>query len=161
MQRDFKLLKDEEMLKIGCDVHRWMTAWVGIVEHPYFAVSDADGTFTIANVPAGKRTITVWHETFGTLTKTVDVKAGATTTVDFVYPPVRRPEPGMFAREKRCRSAVRPSTAAACSAAGAGASSSTRPTRAALREQYTDCLCPACLAQPAPAPVKPQSVTSH
>ncbi|HUK34330.1 MAG TPA: carboxypeptidase regulatory-like domain-containing protein [Vicinamibacterales bacterium] len=80
------VLKDEEMLRIGCDVHRWMTAWVGIVSHPYFAVSEGqNGTFTIANVPAGHRTITAWHEAFGTLTKTVDVNEGQTVTVNFVY----------------------------------------------------------------------------
>jgi hypothetical protein len=84
MQHDVAL-KDEEMLQIGCDVHRWMTAWVGIVSHPYFAVSDANGAFTIANVPAGKRAITAWHESFGALTKAVDVKAGQTATVDFIY----------------------------------------------------------------------------
>jgi plastocyanin len=84
MQRDVTL-KDEEMLRIGCDVHRWMTAWVGVVSHPYFAVSDDNGTFTIANVPAGRRTITAWHESLGTLTKAVEVKAGQTVTVDFVY----------------------------------------------------------------------------
>jgi plastocyanin len=84
MQRDITL-KDEEMLRIGCDVHRWMTAWVGIVSHPYFTVSDVQGTFTIANVPAGKRNITAWHEAFGVLTKAVEVKAGQTATVDFVY----------------------------------------------------------------------------
>src|SRR5215467_3111480 len=84
---DVKLvLKDEEMLRVGCDVHRWMTAWVGIVSHPYFAVSEGkNGTFTIANVPAGRRTITAWHEAFGALTKGVDVKDGQTVTVDFVY----------------------------------------------------------------------------
>ena len=85
---DFKMA-DEEMLRIGCDVHRWMTAWVGIVDHPYFAVSGADGSFTIANVPAGRRTISVWHEKLGTLTKTVDVKAGAPAAVEFDYPPVK------------------------------------------------------------------------
>ncbi len=73
------------MLRIGCDVHRWMTAWVGVVSHPYFAVSDVEGTFTIANVPAGKRTVTAWHEAFGAVTKAVEVKAGQTATVDFVY----------------------------------------------------------------------------
>jgi plastocyanin len=79
-------LKDEEMLRVGCDVHRWMTAWVGIVAHPYFAVSDTNtGTFTIANVPAGRRSVTAWHEGFGALTKSVDVKDGQTVTVDFVY----------------------------------------------------------------------------
>jgi hypothetical protein len=87
---DFKLL-DEEMLKIACDVHRWMTAWIGIVDHPYFSVSGADGSFVINNVPAGKRSVTVWHETLGTLTKSVDVKEGATTTVEFVYPPAKKP----------------------------------------------------------------------
>ena len=81
-------LKDEEMLRIGCDVHRWMTAWDGVVAHPYFAVSDGrGGTFTIANVPAGTRTITAWHESFGTLTKTVNLKPGQTATIDFVYTP--------------------------------------------------------------------------
>ena len=84
MQRDVTL-KNEEMLRIGCDVHRWMIAWVGVVSHPYFAVSDANGTFTLANVPAGRRTITAWHEALGTLTKVVDVKAGQTATVDFIY----------------------------------------------------------------------------
>jgi hypothetical protein len=86
---DFKVL-DEEMLKVSCDVHRWMTAWIGIVDHPYFAVSGADGSFVINNVPAGKRSLTVWHETLGALTKSVDVKEGATTMVEFVYPPAKK-----------------------------------------------------------------------
>jgi len=79
-------LKDEEMLRLGCDVHRWMTAWVGVVSHPYFAVSEGKGgTFAIANVPAGTRNVTAWHEAFGALTKPVEVKDGQTVTVDFVY----------------------------------------------------------------------------
>jgi hypothetical protein len=87
---DFRL-KAEEMLKLGCDVHRWMTAWVGVVDHPYFAVSSADGSFVISNVPAGKRKISVWHERFGTLTKAVDVKEGGATPVDFVYTGAEKP----------------------------------------------------------------------
>ncbi len=87
---DFKL-NNEEMLKLGCDVHRWMTAWVGIVDHPYFAVSGADGSFVISNVPTGKRTISVWHERFGTLTKTVDVKADGPTTLDFAFSGAGKP----------------------------------------------------------------------
>lgn len=84
---DVKLtLRGEEMLRLGCDVHRWMTAWVGVVSHPYFAVSEGKGgTFTIANVPAGPRTVTAWHEALGALTKAVEVKDGQTVTVDFVY----------------------------------------------------------------------------
>jgi hypothetical protein len=73
------------MLPIGCDVHRWMTAYVGIVSHPYFAVSGADGAFAMANVPAGTYTIKTWHERFGELTKKVTVKPGAATTIEFSY----------------------------------------------------------------------------
>ena len=80
------VLKDEEMLRVGCDVHRWMTAWVGVVTHPYFAVSEGKtGTFTIANVPPGRHNVTAWHEAFGTLTKAIEIKDGQTVTLDFVY----------------------------------------------------------------------------
>jgi plastocyanin len=81
---DFRL-KDEEILKLKCDVHRWMVAYVGVVSHPYFAVSGGDGSFTISGVPAGRHTISAWHERFGTLKQTVDVKPGATATVTFAY----------------------------------------------------------------------------
>jgi hypothetical protein len=62
-----------------------MTAYVGIVSHPYFSVSGPDGIFSIAKVPAGTYTIKTWHERFGELTKKVTVKPGATTTIDFAY----------------------------------------------------------------------------
>jgi plastocyanin len=78
-------LKAEEMLRLKCDVHSWMTAYVGVVNHPYFAVSSDTGTFTIKNVPAGKQSLHVWHERFGRLMGTADVKPGGTTTVDFEY----------------------------------------------------------------------------
>jgi plastocyanin len=76
---------EEVMLPLGCDVHRWMTAYVGIVSHPYFAVSGADGMFTIAKAPAGTYTIKAWHERFGELTTKVTVKPGTATVVDFLY----------------------------------------------------------------------------
>ena len=79
-------LKSEEvMLHVKCNVHPWMTGYVGIVNSPYYAISDDTGKFTIQNVPAGKQTIEVWHEVYGPLTQTVDVKPGATTNVDFTY----------------------------------------------------------------------------
>jgi hypothetical protein len=73
------------MLKLGCDVHRWMTAYVGVLTHPYFAVSSRGGTFEIGQVPVGTYTIRAWHERYGELVKRVSVKAGATTTIDFGY----------------------------------------------------------------------------
>ena len=75
----------ETMLRITCDVHRWMTAFVGVVEHPYFATSSAEGSFTIANVPAGTHTIQAWHEHYGVVTQTVRVTEGSTTTIEFTY----------------------------------------------------------------------------
>src|SRR5262245_47192041 len=79
------------MMRVGCDIHSWMVAWVGVETHPYYAVSGADGSFKIANVPPGKRTIRVWHEKFGQLTKTVNVAAGATANVDFAYTGKEKP----------------------------------------------------------------------
>jgi plastocyanin len=76
----------EIMLRVTCDVHRWMTAFVGVVSHPYFATTGGGGTYTINNVPAGTHTIQAWHEQFGVVTQTVRVAAGSTTTVDFTYP---------------------------------------------------------------------------
>jgi plastocyanin len=81
----YPLKAEEVLLHVRCDVHSWMTGYVGIVSHPYFAVTDATGAFTIASVPAGKQTVQVWHEQYGALTETVDIKAGGTTTVEFAY----------------------------------------------------------------------------
>ena len=44
----------EVMVPMKCDVHAWMNAWIGVVDHPYFAVTGADGAFTLANLPAGQ-----------------------------------------------------------------------------------------------------------
>ena len=90
MVQQFRM-KDEEMLRLKCDVHSWMTAYIGIVSHPYFAVSSEAGTFEIRNVPAGVHTIQAWHERYGALTQPVRVKAGATTTVDFTYTGAEKP----------------------------------------------------------------------
>jgi hypothetical protein len=81
----YQLKAEEVMLHVKCDVHSWMTGYIGVVPHGYYAVSDGSGTFKISGVPAGKQTIQVWHEKYGPLTQTVDVKATGTTTVDFTY----------------------------------------------------------------------------
>jgi plastocyanin len=77
--------KQEVMVPFRCDVHGWMAAYGGVVAHPYFAVSKADGTFAIKGLPAGTYTIEVWHERLGTQTTkvTVDGKSSATANVAF------------------------------------------------------------------------------
>ena len=79
-------LKAEEIvLHVKCNVHPWMTGFIGIANNPFYAVSDDTGKFKIENVPAGKQTIEVWQERYGVLTQTVEVKAGATVNVDLSY----------------------------------------------------------------------------
>ena len=85
MTYEFKPKAEEVMLKIGCDVHTWMTAFVGVVTNPYFAVSGAGGTFEIGRVPAGTYTIEAWHERFGRVSKKMTVRAGAVTNADFSF----------------------------------------------------------------------------
>jgi plastocyanin len=76
--------KPEAFLKFKCDVHPWMFAWVSVFDHPYFAVSGADGKFTIKNVPAGKYTIEAAHRKLGVQTAEIEVKAdGATQSFAF------------------------------------------------------------------------------
>jgi len=70
--------KPEPFLKFQCDVHPWMFAWVSVFDHPYFAVSGADGKFTIKNVPAGKYTLEATHRKLGTQTAEIEVKADGT-----------------------------------------------------------------------------------
>ena len=72
-----------EVIKVQCDAHSWMLGWIVVHDHPFVAVSDAEGSFKIENVPAGKHKVEVWHETLGKMTQDVEVKAGAPTKVTF------------------------------------------------------------------------------
>lgn len=67
-------------VKVKCDVHGWMGAWFNVMEHPWFAVSAADGSFEIKGVPDGDYTVHFWHEKLGEQTATVKVAGGAVTT---------------------------------------------------------------------------------
>jgi plastocyanin len=72
-------------LPLKCDVHGWMSAYVNVVPHPFFAVTGADGRFEIKGLPAGSFTIELWHETLGvqSLTVTVDGMTPAVVTAAF------------------------------------------------------------------------------
>ena len=60
-----KFTQPEVMIRVKCNIHGWMHAWVGVVAHPYFAVTGADGTFQLRNVPPGNYIIEVWQEELG------------------------------------------------------------------------------------------------
>ena len=75
----------EVMIPVKCDVHGWMSAFIGVTGHPYHAVTAADGTFTIEGLPPGDYVIEAWHETLGAQTMNVTVGEAETGTADFTY----------------------------------------------------------------------------
>lgn len=81
-----KTFDKAETFHVKCDVHSWMGAYIGVFDHPYFAVTDENGAFTLKNVPAGEYTVEVWHEKYGTKTMKVTVPAKGKATADFQFP---------------------------------------------------------------------------
>jgi plastocyanin len=75
----------EVMVPFKCDVHKWMNAYAGVVAHPYFAVTDADGRFRIENLPKGDYVIEAWHERFGTQEVSVSVGEDETGPINFSF----------------------------------------------------------------------------
>ena len=75
----------EIMVPFQCDVHSWMNAYVGVLDHPYFAVTGADGKFDIGNLPPGDYVIEAWHEELGTQTQNVTVGESATVEAGFTF----------------------------------------------------------------------------
>jgi hypothetical protein len=79
--------KPEVMVRFKCDVHPWMSAWMGVMSHPFYAVSAEDGSFSIENVPAGEYTLEAWHETLGTKSQAVTVAEDGDVAVSFDFSP--------------------------------------------------------------------------
>ena len=73
------------MVPFKCDVHGWMNAYVGVLDHPYFATTGSDGAFDIGNLPAGDYVVEAWHEMLGVQTMNVTVGDGATADVSFTF----------------------------------------------------------------------------
>ncbi|MCM3875660.1 MAG: carboxypeptidase regulatory-like domain-containing protein [Thermoanaerobaculia bacterium] len=80
-----KFEKPEVMVRIKCDVHGWMSAYCGVLSHPFFAVTAPDGTYTIKDLPAGTYTIEAWHEKLGTQTQQVTVGAQESKPAAFTF----------------------------------------------------------------------------
>ncbi|NIR52587.1 hypothetical protein GWO43_28765 [candidate division KSB1 bacterium] len=72
-----------EFVKVTCDVHNWMNAWIVAAPNPYYRVTDEQGKFELTDVPAGSYTLEIWHETLGKQIKQVEVKAGETVSLEF------------------------------------------------------------------------------
>ena len=75
------------VVKIRCEVHPWMTAYIVVTDHPYHAISDIYGEYELSDIPAGVYQVKVWHESLGTQDKRIEVKPTATQRVDFIFTP--------------------------------------------------------------------------
>jgi plastocyanin len=75
----------EVMVHFKCDVHNWMSAYAGVLNHPYFAVTANGGAFELKNLPAGTYTIEAWHEKLGTQTQTVTLGEKDSKPVNFTF----------------------------------------------------------------------------
>lgn len=77
--------REPEFIRVKCDVHPWMTAYVGVFANPCFTVTDGDGRFELANLPAGKYKLVTWHERYGRFEQNIEVNEAAPMTIDLKY----------------------------------------------------------------------------
>ena len=76
-----------DIIRFKCDVHPWMTAYVGVFDNPFFAVSANDGSFEIAKVPAGSYKLVAWQEQLGTIERDVVLTSDQPIDVNFEFKP--------------------------------------------------------------------------
>ena len=85
-QKNTKVFTSPEvMVHFKCNVHNWMAAYVGVLSHPYFAVTTGGGAFELKNLPAGTYTIEAWHEKLGAQTQSVTLAEKETKTIAFAF----------------------------------------------------------------------------
>ena len=80
-----RFTRAETLIPVKCNQHPWMKAYVGVLGHPFFAVSSKDGSFSIADLPPGDYTLVAWHETRGERTASFSIGPGEAKSVDLVF----------------------------------------------------------------------------
>jgi plastocyanin len=77
--------KPEAMIPIHCNVHSWMVAYAGVLDHPFYSVTDTSGSYKLSALPAGEYQIEAWHELFGRLVQNAKLAEAETKTIDFTF----------------------------------------------------------------------------
>jgi plastocyanin len=77
--------REEIAIPVKCNVHPWMRGYIAVFKHPFFAVTNKDGSFDLGNLPSGTYTIKAWHEKLGTASQTVTVGENETKVISFVF----------------------------------------------------------------------------
>jgi plastocyanin len=80
-----QLTEPQVTVTVACDVHPWMRAYLGVVRHPFFAVTGADGSYALAGLPAGTYVIEAWQEAVGRVEQTVTLGEGEGRTLDLTF----------------------------------------------------------------------------
>jgi len=86
-RRTLRIDAPEVMVSVRCDLHPWMQGWIGVLDHPYFAVTGADGRFALEDVPPGDYVVAAWHERFGVRETRVTLPPKGTAEVTFTFTP--------------------------------------------------------------------------
>ncbi|MBI1817997.1 MAG: hypothetical protein HYR72_23710 [Deltaproteobacteria bacterium] len=84
--RNVTIDKPEAVIELKCDIHPWMKAYLGVFDHPYFAVTGADGKFELRNLPPGDYEIAAWHERLGTSSARVSLAPKEAKEISFSFP---------------------------------------------------------------------------
>lgn len=77
--------REELLIPVKCNVHPWMRSYIGVLKHPFFAVTGQDGAFELKGLPPGEYVVAAWHEKLGTQEQKVTVGPKETKTVDFTF----------------------------------------------------------------------------
>ncbi len=77
--------REEIAIPVKCNIHPWMRGYIAVLKNPYFAVTKADGSFDLPQLPPGTYTIKAWHEKLGTSTQTITVVSNQTKEISFVF----------------------------------------------------------------------------
>ncbi len=80
-----RFAQPEVMIRVKCNIHSWMHAWIGVVPHPYFAVTGADGSFQFRDVPPGSYTVEAWQEQLGTQSQQVFLSPAGKSDIVFEF----------------------------------------------------------------------------
>jgi len=85
MKTKKKFANPEVMVPVKCDVHPWMSAYIGVQNHPYAVVTGSDGSFSLKNLPPGEYQVEAWHEVYGTSVQTVKVGPKESKSITFTF----------------------------------------------------------------------------
>jgi len=93
---DHKFARPETLIPVKCNQHPWMKAHIGVMGHPFYAVSGEDGSYSIKGVPPGSYTLVFWHEGLGEQSQKITVAANGTVTQDMAYKGGSGAKPAVF-----------------------------------------------------------------